>query len=185
MTDLLDKKQGRKIFIEYDMALGKTLSPIYTLLFDLAIKKALSRSKAQGNVYFITDEFSLVPHLSHVEDAVNFGRSLGVKFFIGIQNIEQIVDIYGEHRTKSILSGFLTSVIFRLNEVNSREYVKELCGKNRKKEIFQSSISSRGIVEQIRDANVVEDWDISSLGTGEAIIRLPNGNPFLFKFKKM
>lgn len=185
MCDLLMKKAGKKIFIEYDLAQGRTLSPIYTLLFDLAIKKSLSRSRNTGNVYFITDEFSLVPNLSHVDDAVNFGRSLGIKFVIGIQNVEQIFDIYGESRARSLLSGFLTSIVFNLNEPTSKQYVQGLHGKNRKKEIFQSSISSRGISEQIRDAYVVEDWDIASLATGEAIISMPGTGPFKFKFARM
>lgn len=185
MSDLLMKKAGKKIFIEYDLAQGRTLSPIYTLLFDLAIKKSLSRSRNTGNVYFITDEFSLVPNLSHVDDAVNFGRSLGIKFVIGIQNVEQIFDIYGESRARSLLSGFLTSIVFNLNEPTSKQYVQGLHGKNRKKEIFQSSISSRGISEQIRDAYVVEDWDIASLKTGEAIISMPGTGPFKFKFARM
>lgn len=181
ICDLLMKKGGRKVFIEYDLAQGKTLSPIYTLLFDLAIKKALSRSRRKGSVYFITDEFSLVPNLSHVDDAVNFGRSLGIKFIIGIQNVEQIFDIYGEARARSLLSGFLTTIVFNLNEPTSKQYVQGLHGRNRKKEIFQSSVSSRGISEQIRDAYVVEDWDIASLNVGEAIVSMPNTGPFRFK----
>ena len=185
MCDLLMKKAGKKIFIEYDLAQGGILSPIYTLLFDLAIKKSLSRSRNKGNVYFITDEFSLVPNLSHVDDAVNFGRSLGIKFIIGIQNVEQIFDIYGESRARSLLSGFLTSIVFNLNEPTSKQYVQGLHGKNRKKEVFQSSISSRGISEQIRDAYVVEDWDISTLATGEAIVSMPGTGPFKFKFARM
>lgn len=110
---------------------------------------------------------------------------MGIKFVIGIQNVEQIFDIYGESRARSLLSGFLTSIVFNLNEPTSKQYVQGLHGKNRKKEIFQSSISSRGISEQIRDAYVVEDWDIASLATGEAIISMPGTGPFKFKFARM
>lgn len=181
---LVREKRGRFIFIEYDLGIGSLLSPIYSLLFDLAIKEALCREKSEGNVYFITDEFSLLPDLKHVDDAVNFGRSLGVKFMIGIQNVDQIYKAYGEHRARSILSGFLTSVAFRVNDEGSRNFIKSLHGKNRKKEVFMASVQGRGIVEQVRDANVVEDWDIIRLGLGEAIIGLPGKPPFVFKFKK-
>lgn len=184
MRDIVRKKGGKLVFIEYDLGIGNMLAPIYSLLFDLAIKEALCRKKSEGNVYFITDEFSLIPNLQHVDDAVNFGRSLGVKFMIGIQNIAQIYDNYGENRARSLLSGFLTSICFRVNDPQSKEYIKEMHGKNRKKEIYMASVQGRGIVEQIRDANVVEDWDISALGLGEAIIGLPGKPPFFFKFKK-
>jgi hypothetical protein len=47
-----------------------------------------------------------------------------------------------------------------------------------------ATVQSRGIVEQVRDANVVEDWDISNLPVGKAIIGLPGLEPFYFQFKK-
>ena len=36
------------IFVEYDLSVGETLTPVYTLLFDLAIKEALAERKARG-----------------------------------------------------------------------------------------------------------------------------------------
>ncbi len=184
MRNIVRNKGGRFVFIEYDLGIGNMLSPIYSLLFDLAIKEALCRQKSEGNVYFITDEFSLIPNLQHVDDAVNFGRSLGVKFMIGIQNIDQIYENYGENRARSLLSGFLTSICFRVNDEKSKEYIKELHGVNRKKEIYMASVQGRGIVESVRDANVVEDWDITRLALGQAIIGFPGTPPFLFQFKK-
>lgn len=185
MRNIVRQKGGRFVFIEYDLGIGNMLSPIYSLLFDLAIKEALCRKKSEGSVYFVTDEFSLIPNLQHVDDAVNFGRSLGVKFMIGIQNIDQVYENYGENRARSLLSGFLTSICFRVNDPKSKEYIKEMFGKNRKKEIYMASVQGRGIVEQIRDANVVEDWDISKLGIGQAIIGLPGQTPFVFQFKEV
>jgi len=184
MRNLVRSKGGKFVFVEYDIGIGAMLSPIYSLLFDLAIKEALCRNKSEGNVYFIVDEFRLIPNLQHVDDAVNFGRSLGVKFMIGIQNVEQIYECYGEQRARSIMSGFLTTVSFRVNDASSKEYIKELHGENRKKETYMSSVQTRGIVENIREAYVVEDWDITNLGLGEAIIGLPGKMPFKFKFRK-
>ena len=54
LRDLVRKKGGRKIFIEYDLSYGEMLTPIYSLMFDMAIKEALGRSRSDGNVYFIT-----------------------------------------------------------------------------------------------------------------------------------
>lgn len=184
IRQLVRNKGAHIIFIEYDLGIGNMLTPIYRLLLDLAIKEALSRSKSEGNVWIIADEFKLIPNLQHVDDAVNFGRSLGVKFMIGIQNIEQIFHAYGKELAKSILSGFLTSVSFRVNDAESKAFIQNLYGCNRKKEIYMSSVSSRGVVEQIRDAHVVEDWDISTLSLGDAIIGLPGKEPFKFKFKQ-
>ena len=182
LRELVRQKGGRKIFIEYDLSYGELLTPIYSLMFDMAIKEALGRGRSEGNVYFITDEFRLLPNLEHVDDAVNFGRSLGIRFMIGIQNVEQIYDNYGEERAHSIMSGFLTSLNFRVNDPKSREFIKEQFGKNRKIEVYATTVQSKGMIEERRDGYVVEDWDITNLKIGQAIIGFPEYEPFPFQF---
>lgn len=183
VRDAIRAKGGRAIFVEYDLGIGNVLTPIYRLLLDLAIKEALGREKSEGNVWFIIDEFRLVPNLQHVDDGVNFGRSLGAKFIIGVQNIEQVFHAYGESLARSILSGFMTTIAFRVNDATTRTFIQGLFGKNRKRETYMASVQSRGLVEQVREANVVEDWDITSLPVGRAVIGLPGQAPFLFQFK--
>ena len=184
LKNLVRRKGGKTVFIEYDLSLGSMLTPIYSLMFDIAIKTALGRKRSEGNVYFITDEFRLLPNLKHIDDAVNFGRSLGIKFMIGIQNVEQIYDNYEEERARSILSGFSTTITFRLTDEKSREYVKGIFGKNRKSDVYMPVVQTKGLVEEQRDGNVVEDWDITGLDIGEAIVGLPGEEPFVFKFDR-
>ena len=145
MRKLVRRKGGRVIFVEYDLGIGGMLMPIYRLLIDLAIKEALCRTSNEGNVYFFIDEFRLVPHLEHIDDGVNFGRSLGAKFFVGIQNIDQVMAAYGEYTGRSILSGFGTTFAFRVNDVGSREYIKNLFGRNIKQQSYMSKVQNRGI----------------------------------------
>jgi type IV secretory pathway TraG/TraD family ATPase VirD4 len=176
-------KGARTIFIEYDMGIGNMLTPIYRLLLDLAIKEALCRRKSEGNVWFVIDEFRLVPNLQHVDDGVNFGRSRGSKFIIGVQNVEHLYHIYGEHLARSILSGFMTKVAFNVSDMATREFVQNIFGRNRKLESFSSKVAGKSVYEQVRDANVVEDWDMTNLPIGKAVIGLPEQEPFLFQFK--
>lgn len=180
IRDLVRKKGGKKIFIEYDIGIGGMLTPIYSLLFDLAIKEALCRSKSDGNVFFVCDEFKLLPNLQHIDDAVNFGRSLGIKFMIGIQNVDQIIDIYNEHRAKNIFSGFLNLFAFKVSDYPTRNYIKERMGENRKCTVYKSTT----VQEIIESAHVVEDWDISDLGIGEAIVSVNSAAPFRFRFSE-
>lgn len=180
MRQLVRKKGGKKIFIEYDIGIGSMLTPIYSLLFDLAIKEALCRTKSEGNVFFVCDEFKLLPNLQHIDDAVNFGRSLGIKFMIGIQNIDQIIDIYNEHRAMNIFSGFLNMFAFKVGDYSSRNYVKERSGENRKCTVYKST----SLQENINAAHVVEDWDVSNLKLGEAIVSLNTAEPFKFGFNE-
>ena len=184
LKDLVREKGAKTVYIEYDLSIGRMLSPVYSLMFDMAIKEALGRDRTEGNVYFITDEFKLLPHLQHIDDAVNFGRSLGIKFMVGVQNVEQIYDNYGEERARSIMSGFSTNIAFRVNDAKSREYIQGVFGKNQKLDTYLPSLQGKGLIETQREGNVVEDWDISNLDIGEAIVGLPNQEPFIFKFDK-
>ena len=182
MRRLIRARGGKVIFVEYDLGIGAMLTPIYRLLVDLAIKEALCRTENEGDVYFFIDEFRLLPHLDHIDDGVNFGRSLGAKFVFGIQNITQIQETYGKELALSILSGFGTTMAFRVNDAESREFVKGLYGKNTKLNSFVSAVASRGLVEQLTEGNVVEDGDITSLPIGQAIIGTPGYPPFRFQF---
>jgi len=182
MRSLVQEKSARAIFIEYDIKTGEVLTPIYSLLVDMAIKQALSRKRSEGSVYIFVDEFKLLPNLSHIDDAVNFGRSLGVRMIIGLQAITQMYDNYGEFRAKSILSGFLNNFFFRVNNYESRNFIKEYFGESIEKITYDSR--KEGTADMVLQRNVVKDKDITRLRIGEAIIAIPNVEPFFFRFEE-
>ena len=180
VRNFVREKKGKTLFIEYDLSRGGVLTPIYQLIFDLALKEALGRSRTDGNVYLICDEFKLLPHLQHIDDGVNFGRSLGVKVLAGLQSIEQLYENYGESRGKNIAAGFSTVLSFKANDVTTRDYTCGLYGKNYLLEQYKSINNS--IIEEKRQGYTVEDWDITNLSVGEAIVGIPFCQPFKFKF---
>lgn len=183
VREFVRNKGGRILFIEYDLSIGKVLTPIYKVLIDLAIKEALSRNKSEGNVFFVIDEFKLLPNLYHIDNGVNFGRSLGAKFIVAMQNIQQIIDGYGYEKAHSILSAFGTSIAFRVTDKATREFVQNLYGMNRKRFVFKGTSYSEGNKEQITYSNVIEDWDILDLKVGEAIISVSDYDSAPTKFK--
>ena len=125
-------------------------------------------------------EFKLFPHLRHIDDGVNFGRSLGVKVFAGIQSIEQLYEIYGQSRGRNIAADFSSIYAFRSNDTATRDYVSGLFGKNILLERYQRLDNQ--MIEEKRNGQTVEDWDMNSLKVGEAIVGLPFSQPFRFHF---
>lgn len=194
IRNFVRNKGGRTLFIEYDLSIGNVLSPMYSLLFDLALKEALGRQQLvdtknekelnkkqfQGNVYLFCDEFKLLPRLEHIADGVNFGRGLGVKIFAGLQSIEQLYEIYEQEKGRNIAAGFSSIYAFRANDTPTRRFVTELFGKNLLLE--QYITLDKKIVEEKRDGYTVEDWDMTELGVGEAVVGLPFAKPFKFYF---
>ena len=180
LREFVRTKGKKTLFIEYDLSIGSMLTPVYRLMFDLALKEALGRNKSQGNVYLVCDEFKLLPHLRHIDDGVNFGRSLGVKVFAGVQSIEQLYEIYGQSRGRNIAAGFSSVYAFRSNDTSTRDYISGLFGKNIVLERYQRADNQ--IIEEKRNGQTVEDWDLNSLRIGEAIVGLPFLQPFRFYF---
>lgn len=183
IRELVRQKGGHTIFLEYDISVGNVLTPIYRLLFDLAIKETLSSSKREipkGNVWFFIDEFSLLPNLKYLDNGVNFGRSQGAKFIIGVQNIPQVYHQYGEDLGQSLLSGIRTVFSFHIDDIKSREFIQNRYGFAQKR--FSYSDSFGKFADSVSPMKVIEDWDISNLKTGSAIVGLPDGNPFVFQF---
>ncbi len=172
------EKKAKTLFIEYDLTRGATLTPIYKLLIDLALKEAMNKSDSErGNVYLFCDEFKLLPDLMHIENAVNFGRSLGLKVFAGLQSIEQITENYGESRGKNIIAGFSSVFSFRANDETTRQFTVGKYGKNFVVEQYDYEHREKRI------GNVVEDWELGTLQKGEAVIGLTDYPPFKFKFE--
>ena len=181
IRNFVRNKGGKTLYVEYDLSIGQTLTPMYRLLFDLALKEALGRHSKEGNVYLILDEFRLLPHLQHIDDGVNFGRSLGVKVFAGIQNVEQIFETYKENRGRSILAGFSNLFMFHNDDPSTLKYLTQRSGSNVVLDEYQD-IEGRLAEGKPRVAHTIEDWDIISLKQGAAIVSLAFDKPFIFKF---
>lgn len=190
IREFVRNRGAKTLFIEYDLDRGSSLTPMYKLLFDLAFKESMGTHAKEriddgkkGNIYFFCDEFKLLPDLLHIEDAVNFGRSFGIKVFAGLQSIDQLTENYGEARGKNIIAGFSTVMSFRANDENTRQFTIGKYGKNYVLEQYISSITN-SMPEEKRLGNVVEDWEICALSTGEAVIGLPGYEPFQFQFEE-
>lgn len=177
MRRLIREKGGKVIFLEYDINYSETLSSIYSLFYDLAIKEALSGKYTNSNTYFICDEMNLIPYVTKFEELLNFGRSKGCKTLIGLQSISQLKKNYGEDEADAILAGFLTAICFNSVDPATRKYIKERFG-----ETFE--VYNFGGSNITRDGYTVSDVDIHNLKIGEAFIDMKGVPPFKTRFIK-
>ena len=179
----LREQASRALFLEFDVAKGETATPVFRTVLDLALKEALGRDRRAGRVIIVLDEFSLLPRVAHLDAGLNFGRSLGLRFVVGTQNVGQVLNAYGSERGMSILSGFGSVFAFRMFDEPSRTFVRQRFGTNRKLVRYDGALKSRGVGEIVVDGSVIEDWDMSGLRVGECVVGLPSGPPVLFTFE--
>jgi type IV secretory pathway TraG/TraD family ATPase VirD4 len=190
VRDFIRQRGGRALFIEYDIATGSSLLPVYRVLMDMAIKEALGLGRQRlrtvrpvpDNFYFVLDEFALLPRLSHMSDGINFGRELGLKFLVATQNVNQVLRGYTPEIAESILSAFGTLFAFRLMDDASRGIVRQRFGANRKQVTTYAAVRHEGVRQLVVDGNVIEDWHMSGLKPHKCIASLPDGPPFYFDF---
>ena len=181
IRQFIRQKGGRVLYIEYDLAVGDALAPIYSLLMDQAFKEALSQERTKGNVYLVVDELKLLPYLQHLDDTVNLGRSMGVKVIASLQSLSQLYALYGEHKGRAIATGFASLFSFRPNDAVTRDFVRERFGRN---VTLDQLAGSRSPAPERREGWAVEDWDLSALGKGDAVVGLAEAPPFLFHFDR-
>lgn len=180
IRDAISKRDGKSVFLEYDIVNSNLLDTVYTVLLDLASKDALGNTDEKRNVYFVLDEYPLIPKLNYIDNLLNFGRTRGVSVIAGIQNINQVKNTYGESLGTSILSGFSTYAAFHLFDEESRRFISERHGTNRKLIQIDYVDATRNGEQESERGNVIEDWDIVKLKQGQCIISLPDNNPYLF-----
>ena len=181
MKEAVREKQKKVVFIEYDLKVGQSLGPIYSLLFDLALKQALGgRNTNKGNTYFAIDELRLLDAPSHLGDALNFGRSQNVKILAAIQSIRQLTDAYGEEAGRVVAAGFMNCMCFQSFDIDTRKYISDRFGEGYDSYEFDI-LGKPDSVQQ--HSHVVEDWDIMELDVGEAFVNLFGFDPFKFDFK--
>ena len=175
------EKKGKNLFIEYDMARGETLIPIYRLLVDLALKEALS-GESNGETYLLLDELKLLPRLAHLDDALNYGRSKHVGVTAGLQSVSQLYDVYGQDKARVMLSGFASVFGMRTNDAESREYLSHRFAPN--VVAYRYNNGSNQYVDREREGYTVEQWDQMNMEVGQAVIGVPSQRePFLFRFR--
>ena len=169
------EKGGKILFLEYDHRYKETLSVVFSLFYNLAIKEALSCPG--GNKWFICDEANLVPYITSLQDLLNVGRSFGCKTVFGLQSIAQLKNNYDDAYAESLAAGFCNLMAFHNTDYSSREYVKQRSG-----EAFE--VYDYGAEHVTHESFTVRDSDLQNLECGQAFIDLKHVPVFRFKFKE-
>jgi type IV secretory pathway TraG/TraD family ATPase VirD4 len=186
MMQELTQAKKKVIFIEYDLEMGNVLAPYYGILIDQALKYGLGGREEEGkrkNVYLLLDEMKLLPKLTHLGNALSFGRSQGVKVLAGLQNISSLKDIYGEAGAQDILAGFQNIFAFKITDYETRQFLTKRLGETYQNYSFSVQNDNTNVQ---RAGHTVEDWDIQELDMekGRAIVALAGERPFLFHMPK-
>lgn len=172
----LRQKGGHTLFLMYDPAYPETQRRVFSLLVNLMLKEATGQRAGTGRVFFLCDELPAMGPIQLAE-AVNLGRAKNLMCLCGLQTVEQIYKLYGQHNGNTLLAGLRTKLIFAPNDAATRTFAKEAFGTQTRLEILPSAGGSS--LRQIM-GNVVEDWDLQQLQAGDCICGVPGHPPYRF-----
>jgi hypothetical protein len=114
--------EGRVLVLDYPIAEGDRVTPVFRLWIDRAIQHALA-DRAR-NAYFVLDEFARIPHIERLDTLVATGRARNTQAILGLQSLSQLGQTYDDDTVDALLSGLTQEVFLRSGDERTVEYVR-------------------------------------------------------------
>ena len=118
-----------------DPLLRESFWPLNAMLLRSLTQEILSRENTlQPRHWFVLDEFRAMERVDSIHDLLNRGRSKGASVLLGIQSVEGLIQIYGEHGANDILTQCAHKTFLRAGGPKTAEWAESFFGKIRRTE---------------------------------------------------
>ena len=128
------KKPG-VLIIGNDPVFRESLWPINAMLLKSLAQEILRGTETQEpRHWFVLDEFPAMERVEAIQDLVNRGRSKGASVLIGIQGIDRLNEIYGQHGANDLLEQLTHKTFFRAGGPATAQWIESFFGQYRRTE---------------------------------------------------
>ncbi|ELW1648881.1 type IV conjugative transfer system coupling protein TraD [Enterobacter oligotrophicus] len=161
------------LFISTQARHRKSVRPLISLWVSLATLMLQSMGEnSDRRVWFIIDEAPSLQRIPELAETLAEARKFGGCFVLGMQNMAQLVHVYGRELAKSIFDLMNTRMYGRSPSAEMAKVVEEELGHQRKRKIREQN--SYGL-DQVRDGvSLGKDEVNNPIVDYEQIMRLPN-----------
>lgn len=119
-----------------DPVLRESLWPINAMLLRALTNEILRQEDTRmPRHWFVLDELRAMEKLTCITDLLNRGRSKGASVLIGIQSIEGLYEVYGEHGANDLLNQCAHKTFLRAGSHKTAEWAASHFGKVRQYEV--------------------------------------------------
>ena len=181
------RQGGKRVFILYEPDKARTALPLFRLLLDLMLQQSMSPT-LNHKVWFLLDEFSLLPKVESMTDALSFARDpsgdngrSGARIIAAVQSVQLLTRHYSEAEAKTLMSLFPNLITMRVMDPMSRAAFADRYGTARM--IYRYMGEGNRPVTTDCEQKVVTDADFSKLmKPGQAMMSLPavTPDPFIY-----
>ena len=163
------------LFISTQARHRKSVRPLISLWVSLATLLLQSMGEnSERRVWFILDEAPSLQRIPELAETLAEARKFGGCFVLGMQNMAQLVHVYGRELAKSIFDLMNTRMYGRSPSAEMAKVVEEELGNQRERKIREQN--SYGL-DQVRDGvSLGKDEVNNPIVDYEQIMRLPNLN---------
>ena len=175
------------MFILYEPDKARTALPLFRLLLDLMMQQSMSPT-LNHKVWFLLDEFSLLPKAEAFTDVLSFARDpsgdngrSGARIIAAVQSVQLLTRHYSEAEAKTLMSLFPNLITMRVMDPMSRAAFADRYGTARV--IYRYMGEGNRPVTTDCEQKVVTDADFSQLmKPGQALMSLPavSPDPFIY-----
>lgn len=161
------------LFISTQARHRKSVRPLISLWVSLATMMLQSMGEnSERRVWFIIDETPSLQRIPELAETLAEARKFGGCFVLGMQNMAQLVHVYGRELAKSIFDLMNTRMYGRSPSAEMAKVVEEELGNQRKRKIREQN--SYGL-DQVRDGvSLGKDEVNNPIVDYEQVMRLPN-----------
>lgn len=181
MIDFIRNGSGTLI-LQMDMSTFNFFKGIFTYLIDISISAIASPATKTGNIFYLLDEFAMLPKLKNLTTAVALLRSKKCCMICGVQSIDQIYSTYdsGDVKTADVVLDIFQNIIVMKSSEKTAEFIKRHFGERETRAYYTKSDGSIG--ERSERRPIVELNDVIYLNPGEAYLKFAQSTPFKVKF---
>lgn len=161
------------LFISTTARHRKAVRPLITMWLSMATLLLQSMGEnSERRVWVVGDEIASLQKIPELNETLAEGRKFGACFVIGIQNMPQLIHIYGREMAKAIFDLLNTRAYGRSPSAEVAKIVEEELGHQRRREAREQN--SYGL-DQVRDGiSISKDKVNEPIVDYDQIMKMPN-----------
>jgi type IV secretion system protein VirD4 len=145
LQDFYDSESPVTLYLTVPFSDITRIAPVFKLLINFILNK-FSRGEAtygevklKNRILFLLDEFPVLGAFPFLSKTLGILAGYGINFYIVVQALNQIVDLYGQHHT--FLDNCKTVVVYAPGKIEDAKIFTEMIGKE---SVVKESLSASG-----------------------------------------
>lgn len=147
LNDFYDSEEPISLYLTVPFSHIDRIAPVFKLLINFILRKfsademriGQKEKKLKNRIMFLLDEFPVLGSIPFLSKCMGILAGFGINFYIIVQALNQIVDIYGQNHT--FLDNCKTVVVFAPGKPEDAKAFCEILGK---KSVVKQNMSASG-----------------------------------------